>query len=339
MKNTIIILDKNVYRNKEEEIRHRAGSLPLIFYYTEYEDDLIRKVCKWKYVGEILLHILYWFKSFRYAIKIYNENDGGRIVSINPIVGIFLGMLNKRQKYDITLAGFLFEPKRNKLYYSARVKLVSLFLKGIDTVVVYAEKEVEYYKKIFGVDKFQFVQYGIDYDVHEVYKGSIPVPCVFSGGRSNRDFHTLIEAYRKLNISDKYSLCIATRPVVLQNERLEGITVLKDVVLETFGNAMEQAAFVVLPLMDTEISAGHQVLLEALERNMIVITSRIEAVEDYVTDEQVLFYEPGNETDLEEKMMMVIDDYQFYKKKFSRNREFYENHYTFICFIERLLSV
>lgn len=335
----IIILDKKEYRNKEEEIRNRVGVQPLILYYTEYEDALIRKVCKWKYLGETLRHILYWWKSLRYAYEIYKKNYGGEIVCINPVVGIFLGMLNRKHKFDIILAGFLFEHKKNRIYYFARVKLVSIFLEGIDTVIVYANKEVDYYNNIFGVDKFRFVQYGIDYDVHKEYKGNIPLPCVFSGGRSNRDYHTLIEAYKILEENTKYSLCIATDPILLQNEEISNVTVLKDVVLETFGNAMERAALVVIPLQDTNISAGHQVLLEALERNMIVVTSKIEAVEDYVSDNQVVFYSPGDEHDLAKKLNMVMKNYNYYKQKYSCNKEFYEKNYTFLCFLERLLAV
>lgn len=339
MEKVIIVLDKLDYRKKEKELKAILDdNVDVTFFYTEYEDALIRKVCKWKYVGELLLHILYWWKSFVYALKIYAKERYGRIICVNPIVGIFLGMLNKKHKFEIILAGFLFEPKKSHFYYSLRKIVVKSFLKGITSVVVYAKKEVKYYENIFHIKKFRFVKYGIDYDAHEIYKGNTPPKYIFSGGRSNRDFHTLIEAFSKLKIKD-ISLCIATRPVVIQNENLENVIVLKDVVLETFGSAMEKSELVVLPLVETDISAGHQVLLEALERNMIVIVNRIEAVEDYVSDEQVIFYETGNVDDLKNKMEYVLQNYEQVKEKFIGNRNFYVNNYRFNDFIKRLITL
>ena len=336
---TLFILDKIDYKKKEKEIIDKFKNQNIKIYYTEYEDALIRKVCKWKFIGEILLHILYWIKSYRYARKIYKENGKCKVICINPIVGIFLGMKNRKNKMKITLAGFLFEPKKNKFYYFLRKCIVKLFLKGIDNIVVYSRNEVNYYEKIFKIKKFTFVKYGIDYESHKKYMGELPEKYIFSGGRSNREYHTLIEAYNKVKKMYAIDLCIATRPVVLQNENTTNTIVLKDVVLETFGSAMEFSGFVILPLMEREISAGHQVLLEALERNKIVIVSKIDAVLDYVSDEQVIFYESSNVEDLISKMKEVLDNYNLYKEKYRNNYLFYNENYTFMKFLERLISV
>lgn len=339
MEKVILVLDKLDYKKKESAIKDAVGNdFDVRVYYTAYEDALIRRVCKWKYVGEILLHILYWLKSLNYALDIYFHNSGCRIVCINPIVGVFLGMLNRGHKFSITIGGFLFEPKKNKFYYNLRKKVVKVFLQGLDTVIVYAAKEIKYYEKIFGVKKFKFVKYGIDYDAHKPYEGNVPSNYIFSGGRSNRDFHNLIAAYEMLkkDYSD-LELCIATRPVVLQNEQTDNITVLKDVVLETFGSAMEKAEFVVLPLIETEISAGHQVLLEALERNMIVLISKIDAVTDYVSGEQVIFYNPGDKQDLYTKMKYIYENIITLKEKYKNNASYYKANYGFVQFIDRVI--
>lgn len=339
MEKIILILDSERYKKKEKQIRSSFSENTILkIYYTEYEDALIRRVCKWKYIGEILLHLLYWIKSYRYAKKIYKENKCGRIITINPIVGIFLGLLNKKKEFEIVLSGFLFEPKNNKIYYRIRRWYVKKAIGGINRVVVYANREVDYYRKLLNVDKFSFVPYGIDYDAHEQYKGVLPDSYVFSGGRSNRDYHTLIEAYNALK-TDSIELCIATRPAVIQNEDLSKVILLKDVVLETFGSAMEKAKFVVLPLKETEISAGHQVLLEAMERNQIIIVSDIEAVKDYVNSDHVIYYKPGNRDDLCAAMKYVINHYDEVKQRFCHNREYYQNNYTFLAFLQRLVEI
>ena len=63
--------------------------------YTEYEDSLIRKVRGIKYIGSILQHILYWIKSLNYARKVM-KMEPADIICINPIVGVFLGLMNKK---------------------------------------------------------------------------------------------------------------------------------------------------------------------------------------------------------------------------------------------------
>lgn len=337
MDGLILILDKLDYKSKEDLIRREIGNEDIKVYYTEYEDSLIRMVCKWKYIGELLQHIFYWIKSFNSAFEIYRKNKSGKIICINPIVGMFLGGLNGKKKFELIVGGFLFEPKKNKIYYQIRVGLTKHFLKGIKYAIVYAKKEVSFYERIFKVKKFRFVQYGIDYEAHHPYEGELPTRYIFSGGRSNRDFHTLIKAYEQLG-EERPFLCIATRPVVLQGENTKNIRVLKDVVLETFGNVMEKSEFVVLPLVETDISAGHMVLLEALERNKIVIISDIDAVRDYVSEDEVLFYEPGNASSLKKIMTHTLIHYDKLCEKYSKNHEFYLRNYTFLKFVKRLVE-
>lgn len=47
------------------------------------------------------------------------------------------------------------------------------------------------------------------------------------------------------------ALFIATRPVVVQGLNTSGVTILKDVVIETFGSMLEQSLMVIVPLADS----------------------------------------------------------------------------------------
>lgn len=339
----ILILDKMAYKEHENEytkvLRKKFYSTQIV--YTEYEDSLIRKVRSWRYVGSILQHLLYWFKSLNYARKIMRMKSAD-IICINPIVGIFLGLMNsKKNKFNITFCGFLFEPKRNKLYYNMRKKIVNRALKGVNNAVVYASQEVEYYEKIFNIQgKFRFVQYGIDYLVENRYSREILKPYIFSGGGSNRDYKTLLEAYNLGRSQDQIpALYIATLPKCVDGLDVSGVKILTDVVLETFGDVEKKANFVVLSLKDTEISAGHQVMLEALKNNCIVIINRIKAVEDYVDENQVIFFESGNVEDLKGKIVFVTKHYDEMKTKFINNSKYYSERFTFSALLNRLVEL
>lgn len=344
MKNAVIlILDKMAYREYENEymtvLKEKYDAAQIV--YTEYEDNVIRKVRGWRYVGSMLQHLLYWMKSLNYANKIM-KMQAADIICINPIVGIFLGLMNsKKRKFNITFCGFLFEPKKSKVYYNARKWVVNRALKGVKNAVVYASQEVEYYEKIFEIkNKFRFVQYGIDYLVENKYSKELPKSYIFSGGGSNRDYKTLFEAY-KLGKAQHLlpPLYIATLPKCVADLDTSGIKILTDVVLETFGDVERQSDFVILSLKDTEISAGHQVMLEALKNNCIVIINRISAVEDYVNDDQVVFFESGNAEDLKDKVIYLISHYDEMKKKFKDNSKYYRENFTFSALLNRLIEL
>lgn len=338
----ILILDNETYKNKEKEIYElfkKNGNLVDVIY-TAYEDALIRKVCKWKYIGEILLHLLYWFKSFRYALTIMRNNKPTTIICVNPIVGSFLGLLNREKKFKIILCGFIFEPKSNKLYYNTRKLFVNFIIKGIYKIVVYSKHEIKYYKKIFKNGDFEFVQYGIDYESKETYINPLlKQPFIVSGGRSNRDYKTLLDAYQLVYKKMDIALFIATRPVVVQGLNTSGVTILKDVVIETFGSMLEQSLMVIVPLADRDVSAGHLVILEALQRNRIVIVNKIDSILDYVSEDQVVFFESENVEDLCNKIIYVLENYKEIKAQYCFNTNYYKNNFTFICYIERLIKI
>lgn len=342
MKNEIIlVLDKQEYKKYEKEYKNilngRYDKAEIV--YTEYENAIIRKVRNWKLVGSALQHILYWKKSFDYAKKILKK-DISTIICINPIVGIFLGMMNRNANLNIVLCGFLFEPKENRLYYKLRKRFVTKCIKGIKYAVVYAEQEIEYYKRIFpNIDKFIYIPYGIDYLVENNYHGKLPGKYIFSGGGSNRDYKTLIEAYHLIDEKDKLPLCIATMPRCLEGLDLNGVNLLTDVVLETFGDVLKHSYFMVLSLKDTELSAGHQVLLQALKNNVVVIVNRIKAIENYVNEDMVVFYNSGDAYDLKQKIEFVLENHDLIVKRFENNNDYYNKHYTFGCLLDRLVKL
>lgn len=334
MKSIVLVLDKYDYKENEKSyisiLQEKFDDVRVV--YTEYEDAFIRKVRNFKKIGSVLQHIAYWLKSFDYAKKIIKAQTEN-IICINPIVGIFLGLFNKKRKKNIVICGFLFEKKDNPLYYKARITFVKKALDGIQTAVVYSEQEVDYYENLLGIkNKFKFVKYGIDYSSERRYSGSLPKEYFFSGGGSNRDYMTLLSAYHSIPENIRPQLCIATNPKCLSGLDISGVIVLTDVVLETFGSVMKQSKALILSLRDSEISAGHQVMLEALKNNVPVIVNKIRAVEDYVTSDDVTFYRSG---DCRELAGLIKD----FKQRNISTEKLYRKEYTFECLLRRLVSL
>ncbi len=329
----LIILDSELQKKNEEYYQSLHGGSQVV--YTSYETPLIRKVRNFKYVGSALYHLLMWKKSYDYARK-FVKYDVKKIVCLNPLVGIFLGIFNKSGK-EITLAGFLFEHKKNKLYYYLRKQLVNKTLQNVNNVIVYSSKEIDYYSKVFPMylDKFKFVHYGLDYDNQRAYQGPLPAKYIFSGGGSNRDYETLVKAVEISNIS--IPCVIATQPWRVPEHR-SNVLVLSDVVVETFGDVLGKSEVLVLSLKDVELSAGHMVMLQAMSLGVPIIVNDIPSVRDYVDESLVTFYPSGDYEKLAQLIEEFVPSADDVVQRVIKAKTLYFENYTSIRLMERLLD-
>lgn len=337
MKN-LLVLDKIEYKTQNDQYTEYMNKIlggDNYIIYTSYEDETIRKVRNYRIIGSAMQHILYWAKSYKYARKIM-KCKYDVIYCINPIVGMFLGLFNKKSK--IILCGFLFEEKKNKLYYNIRKIITKQMLKGIDKVVVYGSKEVDYYKHLFPHSKFVFVKYGIDYDNKSLYNGTkLPDKYLFSGGGSNRDYKTLISAYNKSLRRKK--MVIATQPWRLEECDTRNIIVLEDVVIENFGYVLGNAECLILSLKDADISTGHMVMFQAMSLGIPIIVNDISAIRDYVDENYVTFYSTLDCNGLSNIIDTYDNNLEKLNEKAARAKELYNNEMSFEQFIKRIIKL
>ena len=132
-KNCLIVLDSFEYKQREKEL---LGALFDIvnptFYYSKYENSLTELFQKTKIVGGFFTHVTYWIMSFYYAWKLFGKDFSKfeYLVFINPIVGIFYCLLARILHIErkISIGGFLFESKANKLYFNSRKIFVNFWV-------------------------------------------------------------------------------------------------------------------------------------------------------------------------------------------------------------------
>lgn len=334
----LLVLDRLDYKKRHDELMRLINESTLQdndIVYTTYEDSLIRWIRNFKLLGSPLQHLLYWFKSLKYSIKLLKTN-ADTIYCLNPIVAIFLGLFNRNKR--IIMGGFLFEPKANKLYYNIRKCITKLSLQGIDKIAVYSSREVKYYNNIFGNNKFVFVPYGIDYENSDRYSNKLPNEYFFSGGGSNRDYKTLVEAYNNLE-EDVLPLVIATQPWRLNEYDTSKINVLSDVTVETFGDVMGKSVLLILSLRDGEISAGHMVMFQAMSQGTPILVNDIPAIRDYVDDTMVTFYKSGDIEDLTAKIRNFKQTRKTYMEKSLIAKRKYDKELTLKHFIQRFMAL
>jgi glycosyltransferase involved in cell wall biosynthesis len=114
---------------------------------------------------------------------------------------------------------------------------------------------------------------------------------IFSGGTSNRDYATLIEAVRSLEVK----LIIACRP---EDVNLNNCPPNVQVAFDAYGDAFEKLiadSFLnVIPLKDIRISSGQICLLKAMSYAKPIVATAAAGVEDYIDETCAYLVPPGS---------------------------------------------
>lgn len=344
-KKCVIVLDSFEYKaNEDELICCLKDIVTPCFYYTKYENELTELFQRTKFIGSLLTHICYWFLSFVYACKLvvlFGSYD--TIVFINPIVGIFYSLLSRSfsKGKNIFISGFLFEGKKNKLYFLSRKMFVNFCYKNVRKIYVYGENEVKYYNSIFPMlkGKFKYVKYGRDFH-YKVKKDFVcHNPYIASGGRSNRKFESLCSAMQILKSQHvPFDCLIATRPeCVTFDMEMSPVKFQYGITLNQFGSFIDHSVIFVLPLLNTKLSAGHMAMMEAMANERPIIVTDIPAIRNYVSEKHVTFYKPDDENDLAAKIIYVWNNINSdeIKDKVREAKCLYEEEYSFRALLRR----
>ncbi|MFC3809464.1 glycosyltransferase [Lacihabitans lacunae] len=348
LKNLQFIYDSDSYSRLEDFVINsvRDKYERTQFFNKGYEDNLIIRFHKWKYFGNQASHVWLWLKSLNSAIEIwFKGNNRTEIICINPIIGIFLGMINKlnRNRRRIIVCGFLFEPKSNQVYYKLRKLFVNFSFGHVDKIVVYSSSEILYYSEEFPYlkNKFTFILFGKDflqYNTREMLKKNPLKGYIGSGGASNRDYDFL---FRLINSFPSLKFKIATRPYIIGNKYIPINVEIDYAVTPThFGRFIQESKFFILPLSNSKVSSGHMVLLECMANGIPVLVSNVPGIKDYLEDEIVIKLDTENITNTEyvvNKMNLDVENSEFRYKLEFQCKNVYQDKYTTKKFVERIL--
>ena len=345
---TLLVLDSFKYKTKKDVINKGIFKGETDLYYTDYENRIIKKLHGISFAGNFLSHLAYWFISALSALLLVIKcrRRYTHMVFINPIVGFFYCMILpvRPTKCKIYLSGFLFIPKSGKLYFNLRKKLVRHSLKRVTTIFVYSVEEVKVYSDLFPDHKLKlkFIKYGRDFDIFAENEYETGDTYIASGGFSNRDYNVLTSAMSLLEGKYPGLTCkVATRPGSYSIEYQPGnIEFLFNIRIGKFGSFLEKSMFVVLPLSDTPLSAGHMTLLESMSRGKNIIVTDIPSVRDYVNDDLVFFYKAGDARDLADRIEYLYSNNHSPNliRRSEKLKEVYNRTFDFTSFLERIAT-
>jgi glycosyltransferase involved in cell wall biosynthesis len=184
----------------------------------------------------------------------------------------------------------------------------------ISGIITHSTEHIRYYKKYFKrLSKSAiFVPFGIDTDLFDKSKNQSKKEYILSFGYHSRDWSALIDAYRKSNINTK--LIIITSELI-KNIKDLNISIINAVDINTLRQMIDDAKYVVIPLVKKKYSHGQMSVLQSMAMGKAVITTNIGAINDYVEHGfNAHLYELGDVHDLTKAMCTLEENYEYIKK-------------------------
>lgn len=208
------------------------------------------------------------------------------IILANRRTTLLLGLLFRFYKpRKLSLVGYeiIFIIKDN-FRSRAAVFLWKLAVGRIDRLVVQSQGEVAYLARLFNTTphKFTFIPFYTDL---EPYVGPTSEGYVFSAGRMERDFATLLKALYNTRIPAVMVADSAQR-ALLEAHSNSYVQCYFNTTKEEYLALLRKARLVVVSLRQGISSRGQVVLLEAMRCGKPVICSHVESIKTYVTDGQ-----------------------------------------------------
>ncbi len=223
------------------------------------------------------------------------------VVSWQMRIGICYGILKRivhSQKPPVhIIQDFHIDLTQTRQLYRFQLALLKLAIPGIDYFCCTSTEEEAIYSRMFNIPRNRIVFLPLVESSSNFEESShLKKDYIFSYGKSDRDFDTLVRAVAPLNIKT-YILSQKYKPTVPVPENvciIRGYVSGKEMIQWIASSRM-----VVLPLKDYRISAGQISMLEVMALARPLIITENMATKEYAVHQQTaLFFEAGYDKEL-----------------------------------------
>ncbi|HWE50058.1 MAG TPA: glycosyltransferase family 4 protein [Bryobacteraceae bacterium] len=214
----------------------------------------------------------------------------------------------------VALLGFYYDanPCRQGLRAQLRHAKYKFLARAVDRIIVHTSTEIALCSESLGLDasRFEFIPYYAYDDAIGTLPGqdSIPgKPLVLAPGR-HRDFACFCKAVTGLN--GRAAIVCGTSDLSEVQHAAFGsqIEIHSEVPLARYRELMGAADIVVIPLFAVrwQRSLGQIAWFDAALMNKPVVIARTFHLADYVSENEALFYEPGDAADLRRQLERLL---------------------------------
>jgi glycosyltransferase involved in cell wall biosynthesis len=251
-----------------------------------------------------------WLPSLKLALRLYFRRLNFDCVVLgagrSDLLFALLQALLPFRKCPAVMLDCLWYKHPNIIRHLIWKLVLGIVDRGTDRFVVWARREIEAFSSAFDLPakKFSFVPYHTTFET-PVGTGSPMGDYVFSGGNSDRDYFTLIEAVRELNVK----VFIATQDYHLP----EGFVIPSNVDIRGYSHheyvkVMAGCMINVVALKPGLVrSAGQQTFLNSMLLGKPTIVMDVSGAADYIDhDEDGLLVQAGDSAGLRKAIKTLL---------------------------------
>jgi glycosyltransferase involved in cell wall biosynthesis len=283
------------------------------------------------------------FSDFLVACRtLYFCKNYEKIIFWQQFIGIYYILLSKfffyRNLPPAIILTFIFIERKGllgKIHKWLVRQVVSA--KSIKYIICHSSTEKKYYSEQFdhsSAHKFLFMPVGTG-----VGKNKFEIEdrgYFFSGGKSNRDYKVLFEAFAKV----KERIIVACQPYDIAGLAVpSNVKIVHGAYGDDFIRLMACSKAVVITLKDPNVSAGQLVLLDAMRVEKMAIVNKGNCMDDYADDQFTIKIRANDVSDLVKAVRLVSNGKYNTKKMGIKAMETYYSYYTFEKYGERLGNV
>lgn len=221
---------------------------------------------------------------------------------------------------------------------------------AIDTFFVYSTWQKRFIEKRWKIasDRVVFTPFLVDADFFspEKSRDGDPLgveqaerPLICSVGLEFRDYPTLIEAVRGLNVQ---VVIAAASPWSKRVDSTQGQQIPDNVIVRRFSqfelrDLYAASRFMVMPLYPVDFQAGVTAILEAMAMRKAVVCSRVVGQTDVVIENETgLYVAPGDSQALRAAILDLLENPDFIDQLGINGRERIMREMSLDCYVERL---
>jgi len=282
----------------------------------------------------ILKHLKWMFLAFTTVQMSQNKK---MLIFWQQFTGIYYGMFCKlffiKPKPSLILT-FIYR-KREGILGSLQNKFIKFCISAPQIhIACHSRIETHRYTRDFKFKtegKFKFILLGEGMPVE--YVSPTEDRYFFSGGKSNREYFSVIKAFSQIN----EKLIICANQLDLQNHINSSlIKIYYNKPRNEFYRYIENSFAVILNVANSEISSGQLVLLHALRYGKPIIVTEGPCMQDYILDDYAFSIKQGDIDSLIKNIGRLIQDQKQYNDMSKRARESYHKYFSIDKYLERI---
>ena len=275
-----------------------------------------------------------WYKFFVLAVKtrwhlMFNRYD--LIVSAFPAGGFMLALLNRLTFERTPHVVWYFNC--GHIYQGLRRRVSRFAFRHVNRFIVYTRQERTAYAKVFAqpLERFRFTYLtGTPLDRRDFRDGQgrwdLADRYIAALGSSGRDFKTLFEAVKNLDIQ---TVVVTHRHAVKGLPIPRQVKIIESIRQDDYLRILAGAEICVISVDNPATASGQMTLIQAMSLRVPVVATRCIGTEDYLVDgETGRFVQIGDPSDLRAVLMEHLSDSSDLKRLARNALEFARKHFV-----------